>query len=317
MTGLLNNGIAASVLVIIVLLSSATLAQEASDPALSESGADTCLTCHNSQNMLAIFRTPHGQQADPDAPMASLQCESCHGPGGNHSGRRSIGPKHASIVAFGLDAATSMTDQDAVCTGCHDGDIAPGWVASEHAQSDVGCIGCHNVHNPVDPVGTHAGQNAVCFDCHTEQQADSMKPFTHPLRADAPVRVNAMVCTDCHNPHASVASGLLSRNTTNEVCFECHAEFRGPVLFDHAPVSEDCGNCHQPHGSIHPAMLSRRAPLLCQSCHSQSGHPSLSFTDDGLAGGSRPSPMLIGQSCMNCHTQVHGSNHPSGFSLMR
>ena len=27
--------------------------------------------------------------------------------------------------------------------------------------------------------------------------------------------------------------------------------------------------------------------------------------------------MVMGRSCMNCHTQVHGSNHPSGFSLMR
>ena len=64
------------------------------------------------------------------------------------------------------------------------------------------------------------------------------------------------------------------------------------------------------------ALLNRSAPLLCQSCHSQRGHPSISFTEESLPGGN-PSAMVLGRSCANCHTQVHGSNHPSGFSLMR
>ncbi len=221
-----------------------------------------------------------------------------------------------SITVLCRQSPTPVHEQDGICTDCHDADVSLAWVGSEHAQSEVSCGGCHSVHEAVDAVGTHAGQNGVCYDCHREQKADSMKPYAHPLRTDSPVRVAAMVCTDCHNPHASVASGLLSRNTTNEVCFDCHAEFRGPVVFDHAPVSEDCGNCHEPHGSIHPGMLSQRGPLLCQSCHSQAGHPSVSFTSNSLPG-RRPSSMVLGQNCMNCHTQVHGSNHPSGFNLMR
>jgi DmsE family decaheme c-type cytochrome len=108
----------------------------------------------------------------------------------------------------------------------------------------------------------------------------------------------------------------LVRQTLNDTCYQCHAEKRGPYLWEHAPVSEDCGLCHAPHGSNHPGMLTRRAPLLCQSCHSQSGHPSVPQTADGLANGV-PSQFLLAQSCMNCHTQVHGSNHPSGSKLMR
>jgi hypothetical protein len=26
---------------------------------------------------------------------------------------------------------------------------------------------------------------------------------------------------------------------------------------------------------------------------------------------------VFGQSCLNCHSKVHGSNHPSGLYLMR
>jgi DmsE family decaheme c-type cytochrome len=185
-----------------------------------------------------------------------------------------------------------------------------------HERNDTGCVGCHSVHAATDPVVLQSAQAEVCFDCHKRQRADSMKLSAHPIRSDQLVRAAAMVCTDCHNPHASVASGQLTRNTTNELCLGCHAEFRGPVLFDHAPVSEDCTLCHTPHGSIHAALLKRRAPLLCQSCHSQRGHPSISFTDASLPGGN-PSAMVLERSCLNCHTQIHGSNHPSGFKLMR
>jgi hypothetical protein len=63
-------------------------------------------------------------------------------------------------------------------------------------------------------------------------------------------------------------------------------------------------------------MLSMRAPMLCQSCHSQAGHPSVPQDARGLPG-NVPSALLLGQSCLNCHDQVHGSNHPSGSKLMR
>jgi hypothetical protein len=31
----------------------------------------------------------------------------------------------------------------------------------------------------------------------------------------------------------------------------CHAEKRGPFLWEHAPSVENCANCHEAHGSIH------------------------------------------------------------------
>jgi DmsE family decaheme c-type cytochrome len=301
---------------IVLAVSVAKLAYAEADAVYTEAGADTCLSCHNGEAMLSIFRTAHGQQADPEAPMASLQCESCHGPGGEHADKRRKTGSHPQVTAFGAEADTEVRDQDAVCMGCHQGDVHLAWEGSVHERNETGCSGCHNVHSAVDPITVRATQNQVCMDCHTQQQADARKPSSHPLDPNQPLRPAAMTCTDCHNPHAGVSRGQLVRNTTNELCTSCHAEYRGPVLFEHAPVSEDCSLCHQPHGSIHPALLTRTAPLLCQSCHSQQGHPSISYTSNSLPGGN-PSNMVVGGSCSNCHTQVHGSNHPSGFKLMR
>ena len=99
-------------------------------------------------------------------------------------------------------------------------------------------------------------------------------------------------CMSCHEAHASASRMLLPKDTP-ALCFDCHAEKRGPYLWEHAPAAEDCGNCHNPHGSNQPGMLSMRAPLLCQSCHSQAGHPSLPQDERGLpANGGQPAQVL-------------------------
>lgn len=297
--------------VLLLLAAPASMAQsEAEQPEakFSKAGADGCLRCHKEEAMQHIFRTPHGQGADPDAPFASLQCESCHGPRGRHPRKDDEGGRN--IIGFGSAAVTPVAEQNAMCMSCHTTHLGYGWEGSAHARNDIACADCHNVHEPVDKVSLRQAQPEVCYSCHQEVRAQLFKPYAHP------VRQGLMTCTDCHSPHSSAGDSLLARNNTNELCYSCHAEYRGPVLWEHAPVSEDCGTCHDPHGSIHPAMLEQRAPLLCQSCHSQQGHPSVAWGPGGLANGS-PSPFVLNGACLNCHSQVHGSNHPSGADLMR
>ena len=77
-----------------------------------------------------------------------------------------------------------------------------------------------------------------------------------------------MACSDCHNPHGSTGPTLLVKNSVNETCYTCHAEKRGPFLWEHAPVVDNCTNCHTPHGSANAPLLKARAPWLCQDCHS-------------------------------------------------
>ena len=132
-----------------------------------------------------------------------------------------------------------------------------------------------------------------------------------------PVRQGKLACSDCHQPHGTTAQKQLVRATINDTCYECHAEKRGPMLWEHQPVTEDCSTCHAAHGSSNPGMVKMRGPVLCQSCHSQQGHPSLAYGPSGLPGNPSPSTALALGNCMNCHSQVHGSNHPSGSSLTR
>jgi DmsE family decaheme c-type cytochrome len=278
---------------------------EASEPTVSRGGADSCLGCHRDPELQGVFSSAHGERDDARTPFGQLECESCHGPQGRHpmGGRESI-------ITFGEGALTPVDEQNNACLGCHESPVGNDWHAGEHAAQDLSCASCHNLHLARDPVLASSTQADVCYECHQRQRGQAQKPYAHP------VRFGRMDCSSCHAPHGSATEGSLRRLTLNETCYECHAEKRGPFAFEHQPVTEDCSLCHAPHGSNHPAMLTRRAPLLCQQCHSQQGHPSLSLTSSGLPGGS-PSSSLLGGSCLNCHAQVHGSNHPSGIKQMR
>jgi DmsE family decaheme c-type cytochrome len=151
----------------------------------------------------------------------------------------------------------------------------------------------------------------VCTACHSKVRADLFKAYVHPIRE------GLLTCSDCHSPHGSAADKALNKLTLNQQCFSCHAEKRGPFLWEHEPVTEDCSSCHYPHGSNNPALLVRRGPMLCQECHQVigggAGHANVK-RDWGPPGNLR---FQVGANCQNCHSQVHGSNHPSGAALAR
>jgi DmsE family decaheme c-type cytochrome len=297
-----------------IVTASQALAQppEGDAPAYSRRGADTCLSCHEDGRPLVVFSTPHGNPSNPRSPFGEggLQCEACHGPGGAHAARVRRGAVRPSVIRFGADSETPIETQNERCLGCHERDVGAGWHAGPHDTTQVACADCHSVHSARDPMLTTELQPDVCYGCHVLERSEALRAFAHPLHE------GKMDCSSCHSPHGSSAEFALARATTNDTCFQCHADKRGPFLWEHAPVAEDCTLCHAPHGSNQPAMLKLRPPLLCQQCHAEQGHPSIAEGPGGLAQGTA-SRFLLGQSCLNCHSQVHGSNHPSGAGLLR
>jgi DmsE family decaheme c-type cytochrome len=167
-------------------------------------------------------------------------------------------------------------------------------------------------------------QPEVCFACHKEQRAQTHRISTHPIDA------GKVVCSDCHNPHGSTGPKLLVKNSLNETCYTCHAEKRGPFLWEHGPVIDDCANCHTPHGSNISPLLKTRLPYLCQECHSgdhgstvRSGTYLLqgnATTINGYQAGTSnagPTSQATGRACLNCHLLIHGSNSPAGAKFQR
>lgn len=298
----MNTGIINITLLSVVFYSAALLI---SSPASAERG---CLDCHgdDAQAQTLVHRA-HGQSADPRLPGGDALCQTCHGSSDAHRGQpRSASPDRV----FGKNSSLSAEDRAGVCTGCHTGGHQKSWAISEHAAAEVACDSCHKIHASEDPVQQRLTQALVCMDCHVEQKANALKFSRHPIKE------GIVACSDCHDPHGGKGPSMLVEATVNETCYQCHAEKRGPLLFEHEPVQDDCTNCHTPHGSVNDNMLVTRPPLLCQQCHIASRHPGQNrITQAQLAAGGIGDLRLAGKSCLNCHGQVHGTNHPGGMTF--
>lgn len=288
----------------------------------ADGGVDACIKCHDETSdfpVLRILQTPHATKGDPRTPFGSeLGCQSCHGPSADHA-RKAEGEADRPSVAIHFGPETPSEIQNEPCLSCHKGGTQMHWKGSTHDVNGVACASCHQVHAAEDPMlessdlrpeTWHRAQADTCFGCHPQQRAQIHRVSAHPLKE------GQMRCSDCHNPHGSTGPSLLARSNVNETCYRCHAEKRGPFLWEHAPVREDCSNCHEPHGSNHPSLLKNRGPYLCQQCHLAAFHPSTAYTANGLLGPS-PADQLLTRNCLNCHTEVHGSNHPSGPRFTR
>ena len=279
-------------------------------PEFSEQGIAGCLDCHDETEehpVLSIFKTAHAQMADKRTPFAQKGCESCHGPSRAHADKPRQFPTE---VNFGPTKASPPEIQNKACMACHEGGLRMHWQGSQHDSATVSCTSCHDVHTLRDKVQSKTTQAEVCVECHRTQKAQMFRFSRHPIKE------GKVVCTDCHNPHGSVGPKMLQQATVNDTCYECHAEKRGPFLWEHAPVRDNCTTCHTPHGSSQPRLLKVRGPLLCQQCHLVQFHPSTLYSGAGvppLGAQSR----LLAKNCLNCHPVIHGSNHPSGARFLR
>jgi DmsE family decaheme c-type cytochrome len=287
-------------------------------------GDAVCTKCHDETEkkkpVLSIYKTRHGVKADARTPG----CQSCHGASEAHvKNVAQSDPRPMVDVQFGTKDAASPEAQTASCISCHQAGARSHWPGSEHQRRDVACSSCHSVHVRADRVLDRSTQMEVCFECHKTQRAQIQKISSHPLLE------GKMSCSDCHNPHGSVGPKLLAKTSVNETCFSCHADRRGPYLWEHSPVAEDCSNCHTPHGSNNKPLLVKRAPWLCQDCHttdhsrdvnSGANLPNGNLTTiNGLnpLANQNPRLQMNGRNCLSCHALVHGSNHPAGARFSR
>jgi DmsE family decaheme c-type cytochrome len=304
----------------------------AAEAEVEPTGAAFCVTCHDSDDMTDNSRSAHGFVADKRAP----DCISCHGKSEAHTyNPAKLTPQPKPDVTFGKTfgkVSTVAADaRNRSCQSCHDKDQKRAlWSGSTHENAGITCDTCHQVHVNKDKILNKKVQADTCYTCHKEQRTQLNNASHHP------VPEGKMTCSDCHNVHGSAGPKLVKRDSINDTCYTCHAEKRGPFVQQHDPVAEDCSTCHNSHGSTIAGMLKTRAPMLCQQCHTphvtgnvgavggQSGVYAPAAAGqilpqvNSFSSGKNVVNMWQGRSCMNCHTQVHGSNSPSSTNpLMR
>ncbi len=308
------------ILILPVFLTAISVCSPAGQPQSQYAGSEACVACHKESydqfkqtRMGKIFLT------SPRNSLEAAGCETCHGPGRAHV---ESGGDVNSIIILGKKSSSPSETQNSRCLQCHEKGMRLFWRGSPHESRGLTCTTCHQVmHGHTESVRFQEplGENRsfvkstraeVCFQCHQMRRAQLQRSSHMPFRE------GKVTCTSCHNPHGSPNPKQLIEATVNENCYKCHAERRGPFLWEHPPVMENCLNCHEAHGSSKPQLLKVRAPRLCQQCHDVSdgspGHTGAAFSAVG-----KGSHFAFNRSCTNCHSQVHGSNHPSGVRFHR
>jgi len=296
---------------LLALFGGSEASAQAKAPTAAWSVSD-CESCHDKALSPAYTKSAHAQQ--------SQSCAQCHGSVAEHAKAMADGKDGPKPTLKGLKAS----EVNGRCLTCHEKGNQESYDASMHSRRNVACISCHSVHSPKSANAMLKTKNdaETCYSCHKAERSKMNKTSHHP------VREGKMGCSSCHNPHDGNKPKMLKAESQTELCYSCHTEKRGPFLFEHAPVREDCATCHDAHGSNHARMLTQKMPTLCWNCHlTGSGHFGSGdnySTEKGItlapatpSGYPTVNSRFVGRSCAQCHLNIHGSNSPSGAYFIR
>jgi hypothetical protein len=203
-----------------------------------------------------------------------IQCEACHGPGGNH-------------VNDPYLVAMDVTRDSELCGQCHiRGDVteidASGGFIKHHEQYEelfeskkrvMNCVDCHNPHQTVKYAAETDGKGikTACENCHFEQaQYQKIQYIKH-----------AGGCINCHMPRVTKSALGDPERYTGDV--RTHLMAINPLS---TSQFDDDGNFSQPYLSL---------DYVCKQCHTAEGsggeltdeilvEVAKGYHDQGLAG---------------------------------
>jgi len=192
----------------------------------SPGAAEYCESCHTVSKLGNVLTDDAGWELTSDPRYHDVQCESCHGPGAEHSAV----PSTANAPLCSVEAGTTAT---VGCGECHSGEHHP--FVDQWEESAHGAVPNQGTAIFVEDFLGHG----PCKTCHEGREAleGRFGEASNYLEkaGDDPLPIH---CVVCHDPHSSDREAQLradigAQDLTN-LCIRCHANSGTPPS-EHGP----------------------------------------------------------------------------------
>ncbi|HEX5221487.1 MAG TPA: ammonia-forming cytochrome c nitrite reductase subunit c552 [Verrucomicrobiae bacterium] len=269
-------------------------------PAFVAAGGQTnknCLACHT-----VGFGLPSGFKSASDFRstnlLAGVQCESCHGPAGNHVANE-----------MDLTARPRIDIASQVCGGCHSGSHNPTfeeWNSTAHAivTEDM------NLTSRINSCGRcHSGTARLAM-----VNGMSATTIANTLTNDANVAITCAVCHDPHSvrPWTNVLTGIVTTNQLRyPVASTNYFSLSTAATFTNRYDINICAQCHNDRGATWTS--SSRPPHHSPQYNLLMG--SVGINQNGANAATNATPAahatMIHNQCVGCHMphQAQGAGH--------
>jgi hypothetical protein len=249
-----------------------------------------CLQCHT----VGYGQANGFKNEAQHAALAGVQCENCHGPGGNHAGNP-FDPSTTPVVT--IDAA--------VCGGCHTDAHHPTydeWKHSLHSRVDV--------HLAEGFLELGESRMLACGGCHSGAVRRSMLEQIRDVDALFPSREDAayfgQTCATCHNAHDNTLHSQLRNPSYSTEFFSYVTSANLSTQYD--PNIQLCGQCHNQRGAVWNS--SGRPPHHSPQYNFIIGKIAKPGTADEIWNGTMSFHGNQPLQCVQCHTHGHEVQNP-------
>jgi len=277
---------------------------------LKDRGQDknpACVVCHT-----VGFGTSGGFTSEAKTPQyANIQCENCHGPGGDHMSSGEV-PTVFPIATF----------SPKMCAGCHNGYMHPTydeWKSSTHSRVVPDLVADFSSTNRA----TAIARMGSCGPCHSGAvrsamlEANSLFTWNDRTNVVFPsglVATNTpQVCIVCHDQHevhvyTNVISGTIYTNQIrNPLSSLVNFSYNTATNFasQYNPAVNLCAQCHNARGAT--VGSSGRPPHYSPQYNILIGTIGVTTDPQPPQGAHRNNPLQ----CAGCHVFSHGEENPT------